>query len=173
MRPALPPAHVWPDRQLQLLYVPNESIFVRGPCNSWATEHGLEDRPTCSWRITRRPPAAPAATCGSTECQRSDRCAIQHAPRMYFDNHGSWSNWSLCKPETHASAPREFYNNRFISPGWVCIYCGARPRLQQHRRKRAAGAGNIFLDILCALRGGTLLPRARVPVRRITLSSTR
>ncbi len=136
------------------LYVPNESIFVRGPCNSWATEHSLGG-PANLFLENNQATAGGSRGNMWVDANANARIVARYNTlhEMYFDNHGSWSNWSLCKPETHASARHgEFYNNRFIGPGWVCVYLrGHGPRLQQHRRKRAAGAGtSSWTSIMCA-----------------------
>ncbi len=67
---------------------------------------------------------------------------------VYFDNHGSWSNYSLCSPETGASARQgEFYNNKFIGPiGWTSVYLRGGTGLIYNNTVENETYGLIFLD---------------------------
>jgi len=153
------------------LYVPNESIFVRGPCNSWTTDNSFGGPANLFLENNQ-------ATVGGSgggiwiDANANARIVARYNTLygMYFDNHGSWSNWSLCKPETHASARHgEFYNNRFVSPGWVCVYLRGGTALVYNNtvEKEQPGRGNIFLDEYYVRAGsGTLYAKGTCPCKR-------
>lgn len=153
------------------LYVPNESIFVRGPCNSWATEHSLGG-PANLFLENNQATAGGSRGNMWVDANANARIVARYNTlhQMYFDNHGSWSNWSLCKPETHASARHgEFYNNRFIGPGWVCVYLRGGTALVYNNtvESEQPGRGNIFLDeYYVRSGGGTLFAKGTCPCKK-------
>lgn len=153
------------------LYVPNESIFVRGPCNSWATDNSLGG-PANLFLENNQATRCPSGGNMWVDSNANTRIVARYNTlyEMYFDNHGSWSNWSCCSPETHASARHgEFYNNRFIHPGWVCIYLRGGTALVYNNtvEKEEPGRGNIFLDeYYVRSGGGTLFAKGTCPCKQ-------
>lgn len=153
------------------LYVPNESVFVRGPCNSWSTDNSF-GKPANLFLENNQATACGVGGNMWVDANANTRIVARYNTLhgMYFDNHGSWSNWSLCSPETHASARHgEFYNNRFINPGWVCIYLRGGTALVYNNtvEKEQPGHGNIFLDeYYVRSGGGTLFAKGTCPCKK-------
>jgi hypothetical protein len=153
------------------LYVPNESIFARGPGNSWATENSLGG-PANLFLENNQATAGGNSGNMWVDANANARIVARYNTLygMYFDNHGSWSNWSLGSPETHASARHgEFYNNRFINPGWVCVYLRGGTALVYNNtvEKEQPGRGNIFLDeYYVRSGGGTLFAKGTCPCKK-------
>ncbi|MGA2068128.1 MAG: right-handed parallel beta-helix repeat-containing protein [Thermoguttaceae bacterium] len=153
------------------LYVPGESIFVRGPSDSWATDNSLGG-PANLFLENNQATAGGSGGGIWIDANANARIVARYNTLygMYFDNHGSWSNWSCSQPETHASARQgEFYNNRFVGPGFVCVYLRGGTGLVYNNtvEKEQPPRGNIFLDeYYVRTGGGTLFATGTCPCKR-------
>lgn len=138
-----------------ILNMRGEQAFFRGPCNSWQTPHSkggagnlfIEDN-----IIT-----AASGHSAYWDFNANARAVIRYntVSNVYFDGHGTLSNWTGCSPETHRSYRHlEVYKNTWNSVSdWRIVYPrGGSGMIWGNRIAAPVSKGNamIMLDEYCA-----------------------
>jgi hypothetical protein len=126
-----------------------EQVNYRGPCNSWTTPHsmgGPQNLFVEGNTFIRRP----GGSVGYWDSNANARTVwrFNTMQGVYFDAHGSWSNYDVCSPDTHASARHsEVYNNLWDGDmGWTSVYIRGGTGLIFNNKVTNATYGRIFLD---------------------------
>jgi len=126
-----------------------EQVNYRGPCNSWTTPHsigGAENLFVEGNTFIKRS----GGSVGYWDSNANARTVwrFNTMQGVYFDAHGSWSNYDACSPDTHASARHsEVYNNLWDGEvAWTSIYIRGGTGLIYNNLIKNTTYGSIFLD---------------------------